>query len=313
MIAKLNKNFINSAIDINYAQHQQDNEGRFFRKIAEQGHYAGRTKPTATRQGLYITTADGNLLASTNTTSAQDVIKLIDTAMEKWNQSKQLVEKFADNNEPDKRFNVAFPAGGMILRQTSRDLPRKQAPEYETWRHNFDHAWLTAAEVKSFVPMNLAVGEKYAIPDAFVQRLARFHFVDQVKGEADAFGRSAVSQAKLEAEVVEVANGTAKIRLQGTAKCVQPPSGDTNPYSGSKVNQERGVDLSIRGWLQYDTTKQAFDQFDLVAIGDRWGTATYNFRQRDMGPAPIGFAFELLPTKSENMTKPKFLLWDYFE
>jgi hypothetical protein len=239
---------------------------------------------------------------------------MIDQAIEKMEQTDMASEtKFAESNSPDKRYNIEFPEGGLILRQTSRDLPRKNDPDYETWRHNFDHAWLTAKETKSLVPKNPTVGEKYSIPDSLVRRLARFHFVDQVKGEADAFSASDVTKASLIAEVVENQNGQVKIRLSGSAKCVKPPSGEVNPYSGNKTDKERGVKLAIQGWITYDLQEKSFRRFDLIATGDRWGTATYNFRHRDMGPAPIGFAFEMLPTKPQNMTRPKFLMWRYFE
>jgi hypothetical protein len=127
------------------------------------------------------------------------------------------------------------------------------------------------------------------------------------------FGGKAVVDAKLTGEVVSVNNKQIEILLNGTAKCVQPPSGETNPYSGNRITKERGVELKVRGRLTYERSSKKFSRFDMVAFGNRWGSATYNFRSRDMGPAPIGFAFEKLPTKPQNMTRPKFLAWDYFE
>jgi hypothetical protein len=221
--------------------------------------------------------------------------------------------KLASKNSPDKKYNVAFPEGGLILRQTTRDLPRANDPEFETWRHNFDHAWITPEELQSFIPSDPQTGQTFAISEAFAKRFSRFHFVDQVKGEADAFGGKAVVDAKLTGEVVSVNNKQIEILLNGTAKCVQPPSGETNPYSGNRITKERGVELKVRGRLTYERSSKKFSRFDLVAFGNRWGSATYNFRSRDMGPAPIGFAFEKLPTKPQNMTRPKFLAWDYFE
>ncbi len=313
VIAKLNKHFVNVAIDINFVKHQQDNEGEFFRKIAEQGHYAGRTKPTNTRQGLYVATADGNLLASVNTTRPRDALAMVEKAIKRFGNSDAYeIKKFAASNSPDKRFNIAFPKGGLILRQTTRDLPRSDDPDFATWRHNFDHVWLAAKELKSFVPVNPKVGETYSIPAALAKRLAMFHFVDQVKGEADAFRKSAVD-AEMQAKVSHIEDQKISIRIRGKAKCTQPPTGDRNPYSGNRIKKERGVDVLIRGRLKYDASEKSFGQFDLVVFGDRWGAATYNFRSQDMGPAPIGFAFEMLSTTPENMTRPKFLLWDYFQ
>ena len=45
--------FVPVAENCSYLQRQEDAKGEFFRLIAEQGHYAGRTQPSATRQGIY--------------------------------------------------------------------------------------------------------------------------------------------------------------------------------------------------------------------------------------------------------------------
>lgn len=314
IIRELKENFINVAADVNYLQRQQDAEGEFFRKIAEQGHYAGRTQPTTTRQGLYIASADGELLASINTTSARRVQAMIRKALGRWNNvDPSAVTKFDSSLQPDRRYRIAFPPGGMILRETMRDLPRSNDSDYATWRHNFDHVWLEPDEVKAFVPSDSTVGNTYEIPTAIVRRLAAFHFVDQVKGEADAWTRNEVESARLVAEVVGNEGPQVRIQVKGSAKCIKAPSGEQNPYSGARVTKERAVDLMLRGWLTYNPTTESFEQFDLVAAGPRRGAATYNFRARDLGPAPIGFAFELIPTTPENKTKPKFLYWNYFD
>lgn len=239
---------------------------------------------------------------------------MIDEALVAWEAiNSTSVEKFKASNQPDKRYNVEFPNGGLILRETMRDLPRVKESDHEIWRHNFDHAWLTDDEVKSFVPPDPAVGQKYEIPPALARRFAAFHLVDQVKGEADAWKRSEVQIANMQAEVVENQDGKIQIRLHGAAKCVKPPSGEVNPFSKTRISKERGVELKFRGWLNYDSESKSFSRFDVLATGDRWGAATYNFRSDDRGPAPIGFAFEMLPTTPENKTRPKFLLWDYFD
>jgi hypothetical protein len=239
---------------------------------------------------------------------------MINAALRRWKANESLsVEKLTGSNTPDGRYNLNFPQGGLILRETMRDLPRADDPNFKTWRHNFDHAWLTADELKSFAPAKLEVGHKYEIPTALVRRFAAYHVVDQVKGEADAWKRSEVELAEIQAEVVSNQGGKIEIQLRGVIRCVKPPTGEVNPYSKTKIRDDRGVDLKIRGRLTYDSGEKYFRRFDLLAIGDRWGAATYNFRSRDMGPAPIGFAFEMLPEKPENKTRPKFLLWNYFD
>lgn len=65
-------------------QTQQDAKGEYFRLVAEQGHYAGRTVPSATRQGQYAFAADGTLLASVNTRDADAMLGMMRQALERW-------------------------------------------------------------------------------------------------------------------------------------------------------------------------------------------------------------------------------------
>ena len=326
MIDFIGENFVPVTTNINHSQYRKDAEGRYFRKIAEQGHYAGRTRPTATRQGLYVATADGHLLASNNSSDANEVLKMMKQAVAKWQQRRVLGvtgsnEKIPKKIRRDKNYSVPFPKGGMILGQTCRDLPRPDDRSFKNWRHNFDNVWLTPSEVAQFKPVSsdgrgrpktASKGQEYKIDDSVIRRLAQFHFVDQVNGEASSWDETDVKEASLNATVVDVAKNRVKIKLNGHAKCVKPPTGNRNPFSGSRIDKERGVDLKVSGYLVFNTQKDQFISFDLVAHGARWGAATYNFRQQDMGPAPIGFAFRLLETKPENMTQPKFLVWGYF-
>ena len=311
-------NFVPVTTDINKTIHRRDSVGDFFRKIAEQGHYAGRTKPTATRQGLYVSTADGQLLASVNSTRADSVLRMMKRAMAEFEKIKNKTQPEINNKpEIDKRFVAAFPAGGMILRVTCRDLPRESNANHETWRHNFDNLWLTADEVKSFSPQRdgriLKEGQEYEIPDAMIARIAKFHLIDHVKGEAPGWKPESVKISTAKAKVVEVSKGAIQIELSGRARCVQHPDRRMNAYTGEVIDGESGVDLRLSGRMTWDVDNATFTRFDWVAYGDRWGTATYNFRHEDMEKNPIGFALKLLPSTAENMTQPKYVHYNYYK
>ena len=80
--------FIPAADEVGHLQSGKDAECRLFQKIAEQGHYAGRTKPTSTRQGTYATTAGGTLLASWNNNDPRFVARKLREALAKWERLK---------------------------------------------------------------------------------------------------------------------------------------------------------------------------------------------------------------------------------
>jgi hypothetical protein len=312
----LNESFVPVAIDINTVKHQKDAEGDFFRHIAEQGHYAGRTKPTATRQGLYVVGVDGELLHSLNSTRADKIVFLMKEALkirEQRNRAGVKANAFRSSNQPDSRFASEFPDGGLILRETMRDLPRRSNPDHETNRHNFDHVWLTAKEKESFVPPGMKVGTSWQIPESTVRRIVAHHTVDQVRGEANRWKLDEVEQVKLTAKVVDVTDGKVKIKLSGISKCRKAPSGEVNPYNKRKVAVPVTSDLQIRGWIVYDEAEEEFLSFRMLAAGMRTGADVYNFRWKDQQAAPIGFAFEMLEDKPENRIKPKFATWNYFD
>ncbi len=313
----IRENFVPITTDINKTIHRRDAVGDFFRKIAEQGHYAGITKPTSTRQGLYVSTADGQLLASVNSTRADSVLRMMKRAVEEFEKIKNKAQpEISDKPDVDKRYAVKFPNGGMILRVTCRDLPRESNTDHETWRHNFDNLWLTADEVKSFSPQRdggvYKQGQEYKIPDAIIARIAKHHFVDHVKGEAPGWKSESVKISTASAKVIGVSKGAIQIELTGRVRCVQKPNKRVNAYTGKVVDRESGVDLRLSGRMSWDVEKAEFSRFDWVAYGDRWGTARYNFRHQDMEKNPIGFALNLLPTIPENMSQPKFIYNSYY-
>jgi hypothetical protein len=311
----LNEFFIPVAVDINLLMYQRDSEGQFFRHIAEQGHFAGKTKPAPTRQGLYVTGVDGDLLHSLNATDAKQILSLMGRGLAKWDQKQNGNARIAplyESNKTDPKFAIDFPKDGLILRQTMRDLPSSSNPRRDTSRHNFDHVWFTAKEKSDFTPKKMEVGETWEVATQTVKRLVAFHTVDQVHGEADAWGSKDVKEASIQCRVVDIAKSKVLIELSGNAKCIKPPSGEMNPYNNRKIEKDITNDLRISGELLFDSESREFQSFRLLAAGMRSGAATYNFRFNDMGPSPIGFAFELLEDKPENRIKPKFLTWQYF-
>lgn len=295
------------AIDINYLIHQEDSEGEFFRHIAEQGHYAGKTKPSRTRQGLYITGVDGNLVDSLNSTRAETVLGLIKRGIAKWEKKGTAGKVLLDSNTPDARHALKFPEGGMILRETMRDLPKASEEKRDLDRHNFDHVWLTADQKTSFVPKSFEPGYSWELPKPLVKSLATYHMIDQVHGESFAFSMKHNQTAELSGKIVSVDGDKVTVQLTGKVKNVKPATGALNPYNGRRVDKDITSDLKVCGWLVYDKSKNDFDSFRMLAAGQRSGGDVYNFRWKDPGPSPIGFAFEMVEDIPSNRVRPKYI------
>ncbi|MBT3270512.1 hypothetical protein HN371_25435 [Candidatus Poribacteria bacterium] len=310
IVRLLQSRFVAVTDNCSYTQRQDDAKGEFFRHIAEQGHYAGRTNPTATRQGLYACTADGDLLASVNTTNADRLLSVLEEALAAWDARERVDTDAPGAYAADPRYARTFPEGGLILRETMRDLPRSGDPEASTWQHNFDYMWLTADEAEGLIPLDTAVGSQFEAPPAVVTRLARFHMVDHVRGEAPSWRAEDVEDARLMLRVESAEGARVSMSVAGHVRVRRGPTEEENPFSGFRVDTERGVDVD--GVVEVNPGARVVTELRVVATGVRWGATTYNGRSKDLGPAPIGFAFELIPDTPENRTPPKFVPGSYF-
>ena len=120
-VKKLTAKFIPAAAEVRRLQSGKDAECRLFRKIAEQGHYAGRTRPSRTRQGTYATTVDGTFLASWNKNDPRYVARDLREALKNWVRLKVKGRKFLgeDPLEITQRIRADrfFPDGGLVLKE----------------------------------------------------------------------------------------------------------------------------------------------------------------------------------------------------
>ena len=276
--------------------------------IAEQGHYRGRTVPTNTRQGLYTTTAGGQLLTSVNTTDVARVKRLLSDAERIWNKAteKERSPIIQKSFEADPSFVSEPPIDGLALRMTMRDLPRSEDEKVDLSVINLDHVWITRQEMLTLIPSKPVVGKSTKLPKKIANRLAQFHLLDSVHGEAEPFESKHLKQADINLTVSKISGELIKFKIAGRCGANRPPSRRANPYTGKMIRSETGYDLQLYGIAEFDRTKNRFNRFDLLATGDRWGGTMYNFRDDDLKASPIGFAFQLIKDVANNPTPPRF-------
>ncbi|MHC5005216.1 MAG: hypothetical protein ACYTJ0_19095 [Planctomycetota bacterium] len=302
--------------------HGEGPECDLFRVIAERGHYAGRTVPSDTRQGIYATTPGGALLASVNSRSAREVRALLATALERWEalpEADRYLDDAALDDRPLRgRWERLAPRDGMILRVTSRDLPRPESDRPPGrrrggWKRrawNQDYAWFRRDELRHLLPADRRPDAATAAPASLATRLVRLHLVDNVRGQTVPFRESEVQEASLATRVVERRDDVLVLAIEGRARAVAPgrPAAADGNDRWNPERQERGVDLQLLGRAEYDLARERFVLFDLVALGTRWGGTKFNARERDLAPAGIGFAFTL--DDGEPPVAPAFV-WEY--
>jgi len=297
------REFVPAADEVARLQRGKTEEALLFQKIAEQGHYAGRERPTGTRQGIYATTPSGVLLASINTHRVDRVIGMLESALARWKElprdQRYRESLFESEQLESERLERFYPESGLALRVTTRDLPREKVTR--DWRGkawNLDYAWLREHEARMLLPETIAAGARHEWPAEIAVRIARSHMVDNVRGQVPAFGgpEDRVT-ASMTSHLGTPTDGRVTLHIEGTMSCVTP---GRNAHEGGErqdgpEHRERGFETSLLGHATFDLDAKRFTSFELVALGTRWGGSRYNARDDDTEAAPVGVLFELAP------------------
>jgi hypothetical protein len=285
------EDFVAVTADDWYQRRRRDAEGEFFRKVASQGPRKGQGG--STRQGIYVLTADGELLSYKNAGQLAEVTR---------EELRRGLDKFrklpADRREPgvvevgdpgrlDPTYTRTPPPGGLVVRVHARILDRKDGQLCKGTcktlggdKASRDFLWLTRDEVRSLAPAG-GIGVTYDVPAKVRDRILRFHLVDNTRGEPNFWDKEDVRRARMTLTVTEMSPAGVVLRLNGDALLAT----DADP-----AKADRGYEVRLRGELRYQSGKQTFDKFDVAAVGEHWGEGTYTRRARP-GRTLLGVAF----------------------
>ncbi len=298
-----------AADEVHQLSTRKDATGDLFRLIAEKGHYAGRTKPTSTRQGIYAAAPSGAFLASINSRNPRAVEKMLREALANWEAMPES-ERFADHQDlGGQSWSRLYPEDGMVLQIFSRDLPGKEASgDWRDLAWNQDFAWFRRGEVLSFIPESRKLGERIEVDPKLVRRLSSLHLVDNVRGQVPPFNDRDVREAELTATITAIGNNTLTLRLKGKTRAEASGVWSVNGHRDTPKDHHRGVACDLLGEAVFNTDKERFTSFELVALGERWGGAKYNARADDLGRGPIGYLLTL--SRSDARVAPASI-WRY--
>jgi hypothetical protein len=279
----------------------------------------------ATYQGVFVATPNGLLLAGSHEAihDPRKVERLMRRGLEKWAKlsaadrlmTKDVLAKaVAELGEVEGKSQ--FPQDGLVLSVTCRDLPRGPKPSTSPSRnaYNQDYAWLRKGEARAFVPVTPVKGARRQLPRDLVDRLARFHFVDVVRGHTAPFPQKAVEHAGITAEVMDVKGNLVALSYKGRTRTSEVHDGVhvegkwNAKGPGIPEPQTRGIDARLEGRAVYDLKAERFVSFEVVVLSERWGGNAYNGRldERDFGPAPLGFVLTLAGDGAAERVPPMF-------
>ena len=188
------EDYIPVAADDWYQRRRDDEEGKFFRDVANQGPRKG--EGGATRQGIYCLTADGKLLAYKNAGQAPEVMRdTLRQGLREWNKlaeerRKPGGTKVADVGKTDALWRApprrwtdrqglhshTRPGKGRVL---SRDVQDAR------WREGGPRPPVAdrgGVEIARFRPIRKRV-TRSPLPAKIAERILRFHLTDNTRGE----------------------------------------------------------------------------------------------------------------------------------
>ncbi|MCP4251026.1 MAG: hypothetical protein GY778_28650 [bacterium] len=146
------------------------------------------------------------------------------------------------------------------------------------------------------------------MPPALAARVARFHLVDNVRGQALPFIPKEVIEAAISTERSARDGSRVTLKISGHTRAKSEgdlPRGDT--YWTHETRYPHGVTTELLGRADYDLDTRTFTQFELVALGRRWGRTRNNARSRQLEASPIGFYFTLTPSGPEAAVPPAYI------
>ena len=287
--------YISVAADDWYQRRRQDAEGRFFVSVANQGPRKG--EGGATRQGIYVLTPGGKLLAYKNAGQNPEVMReVLQQGLEKWRMLPESERapgaiKVPGHGPVDAAYVRTPPPGGLILSVYARALDQPAPAKFSDAvckpgggdEASRDHLWLTEAEWKTLIPSSPKKGNEFSMPPRIAERILRFHLIDNTRGEPPLWRRDQIRSSAMKWVVEKAAPAEILLRLEGRALLAT----DADP-----AKADRGYDARLLGYLRYDANQKAIDRFDIVAVGDHWGEGAY-IRGGRPGRQPLGVAFEL--------------------
>ena len=283
-----------------YQRRRKDREGEFFRGLAEASGKQGHTL-----QGIYIFAADGTPLAYRNSGQSAEITKqVMREALAAFQRLPEAKRKPAVEAPGvlDDAFDRALPAGGLILKAYTRILDYKDG-EYRRGtckavggeKAARDHMWVTKDEVKALVPAKAEVGFRYPLPAKVAERLARYHLIDNTRGEPILWEPADLRGKRISLVVTSATADAVELRLEGEVLLAT----DADP-----AKAERGYEARLLGSLRYRPAKGTFDRFDITAVGTHWGEHPHNSPARP-GKGLLGQSFELAADRPGDRVPPQ--------
>jgi hypothetical protein len=321
MTQMIQEQFVAVAVSGHVAMGRKDAEGEFLRNTGIRLAGAGGNIECLTASGLRL----GTFYAAGGVEHNQRDLRGI---LEKWqalpeSERQPGAVKVGDAGPVAANIDqIAPPPGGLILRTYHRILTREadgtvrkaRASDYphlasrgptdtwlthygERWEAQPDFMWIKEAEWKAIVRPNPVQGDRYPLLEAVADRMTRAHLImGMAYGECGICDKRSVRARSLMLTVTDVSDDVVHLRLEGAAALgADYATSEAKDRKGSpKGDSVQGFEPRVLGYLTWSRRRNAFTRFDVIALGDAYGTpgGDHHFNYR-AGRYPIGISLEL--------------------
>lgn len=150
---------------------------------------------------------------------------------------------------------------------------------------SLDHLWLREEDYRNLILNDDRPGATGPVLPRVVRRIARFHLVDNTRGEPPMWQEHEVREAEVRVTIASCEENLMRLSLAGRMH-LETDDG------------ERGYEADIEGVIEADLSTGRIRRFDVIAVGEHWGEGRYTPGARP-GRTPLGFAFTLADGSQE--------------
>lgn len=294
-MVELSARFVCAADEVWRLQRGSEPDCVFFQRMVNGGE---RITDRGSRQGTWLCAPGGVVLAHINSRDPQKVVAIMERALVAWEELPEEQRHLPADADlaSAKRWEDSYPEQGLVLERIARELTTEGLARPPHARWNRDFAWFSGSEVRDFIPEDAEIGDVIRLP-LLARRLARFHLVDNARGQTLPFADEEVQEATLTALVTARDGASITLVLQGRTRAAAKGEWlmGENLWK-PKLGIPHGMQCGLMGEARFDREQGTFQAFELVAVGRRWGRTQMNGRGKDNAPGLVGFHMGLAPS-----------------
>lgn len=255
---------------------------------------AVKVKPDVTKgitaQGFYVAGADGKAYGFNNNRTVDRVLGLMDKGLREFKQDPPASIEL-NSSDLSSSFQRAPSEPVETLRIYSRIRPLPEGCDELNKGIGRDTIWVYPGDLQEIAGKT----GKFAMPSAIAKRIARFHLVDNVRGEPDFWSDAQVKRI----DVTVTAKGNGAYAFSG-------------PFAMETSDGARGLKGNLEGELKLDPSGEKLVRFKAYAEATAWGAGTYTPKPPE-GHFPLVFAIVDVHDELAKVTPPQAALYGDYE